>query len=132
MLKNESPAHSMISWYRPYRSRGTLLRALAISASVGFCLAASCPAQAREKLAALECSSFCQPMDMHQLDRLRAEGASDPRSGASTQLSVILWDENRRLMLPRGTAGTVPSPTTTPLTITPPTSGSAPVPVLVH
>ncbi|MGH7035114.1 MAG: hypothetical protein ACREFL_15385 [Stellaceae bacterium] len=132
MVKNESAAHSMISWYRPCRSRGTRLRALAISASVGFCLAVSCSAQAGEKLAALECSSFCQPMNTRQLDTLRAEGASNPQSSASTQLSVILWDENRRLVAPRGASGAVTSPTTTPLTIAPPTSGSAPVPVLVH
>lgn len=131
-MNNESAAHSMISSYLPCRSRRTFLRALVISASVGFCLATLSAAQAREKLAALECSSFCQPMNTRQLDTLRAEGASNGRSGASTQLSVILWDENRRLMLPRGSSGTVTSPTTTPLTITPPNSASAPVPVLVH
>jgi hypothetical protein len=131
-MENGSMAHSMVSSCLPFDARATLRRALVISASVGFCLATLSAAQAREKLAALECSSFCRPMNTHQLDTLRAEGASDARSGAPTQLSVILWDENRRLMPSRGGSGTVTSPATTPLTITPPTSGSAPVPVLVH
>src|SRR5690242_9683009 len=88
MVKNESAAHSMVSSYLASRSRRTLLRALVISASVGFCLATVSVAQAREKLAELECSSFCQPMNTRQLDTLRAEGASNARSDGSTQLSV--------------------------------------------
>ena len=131
-MANDPMAHSMVSSYFPCNARAALRRALLISATVGLCWAMPDAAQAGEKLAALECSNFCQPMNTHQLATSRAEGASNARSGASTQLSVILWDENRRLIPPRGSSGTVTSPTTTPLTITPPTSGSAPVPVLVH
>jgi len=131
-MTHGSKAHSMIALNSPARSRFALFRLVLIAGSIGLCAGFTHAAMAGTQKVSLECSSFCGPLDAHQLERARAEGVVPGAPAAALQLSVVLWDENRRIMPSSGT-GTLPaSPTGAPLTVTPPNSLPAPTPVLAH
>lgn len=79
------------------RRWGALLSAMAacLFASAGTTVASELP-----------CADFCSPIEASQLDNYRAQGLDAPSDG-NRKLSVILWDEYRRLRQPGDTNGIV-------------------------
>ena len=131
-MTTRSAAHSMIASTYRAASRVFSLGLVPVVAALGLCVGCARPAVAGAEQVSLQCSSFCSPLDAHQLEGSRAEGAAPGAPSGTLQMSVILWDENRRIV-PSSGAGSVPaSPTATPMTVTPPNTTPAPVPILVH
>lgn len=98
---------------------------------VAICVLSSSPAKAGQSSVS-GCKSFCTAMDSDQLETYRAEGPDRAAPAGLLQLSVILWDENRRVTPPPASGNAGSTPTGTSLTITPPNSATTRVPTLLH
>ena len=87
--------------YRDSPSRRGRLTAVGLAAGLA-AVAAGCGAARATEQGPFTCRSACMPLASTQLESYRAQGLSVP-SGSETKLSVILWDEYRRVRPPSDT-----------------------------
>jgi hypothetical protein len=130
-MANGSKTHLPTRRHTPLTSPKPAWLPALIAAGAFVCALASSPAQAGQSSAS-KCNAFCTEMDSHQLETYRAEGADGASPSGLLHLSVILWDENRRVTPPPTSGSSGSTPAGTSLTITPPNAGVTNVPALLH
>ncbi len=130
-MANGSKTHLPTRRQIPLSSpRTAWLTALTVAGAT-LCVLSSSPATAGQSSVS-GCKAFCTAMDSNQLETYRAEGPDGAAPSRLLHLSVILWDENRRVTPPPASGSSGPTPTGTSLTITPPNATTTRVPTLLH